>query len=259
MPTGDHAVVAHLRSYLSEAAAHDRSWAIGLEPLKQRVSVQSDEWRERTALLDLGDEVRRGVEQALDGIAAQQNFVDRSLLTTYALAAADSEAALVRCWFCVMTWGAGPQNRSRLRQWTRALPSPRLIKALARSRAELVGGRPCDAYKTSMGLPGLGEAYLTKWLWVLGLGGVVGPPQPYVLDNYVWQSLNRLGWSAQGRNQAARWVDFCQAVDRWAHQLADQEPHWHIDGDRVEQLLFDRNGRGVHFYKWLDRVATPSS
>ena len=245
------AAVTYLRQYLDAAAAHGRSWVIDPAPLTQSIEVHSEHWRDGIESLELDDDVRAGIEQALQDVAARGDHVDRSLITAYAQAAGDSPAALVRCWFAVMAWGAGPQNRSRLRQWVRAIPTAGFVEALEQSHTELAAGRHAAAYTTIRALPGLGEAYLTKWLWALGLGGGVPDPQPYILDNYVWQTLNRLGWSAQGRNNAERWVDFCRTTEGWADQVAEAHPDWHIDGGRVEQVLFDRGRYGTHFYAWL--------
>jgi len=244
-------VVETLRTYLEEADEHGRRWAIDPAPLVLRVTVDPDQWRGPFRELDLADVVRDGIDQALDDIAEQDSSVDRVLLAFYAATAGDSSTALVRCWFAVMAWGAGAQNRSRLRQWTRALPRPELVDALERSRMSLLDGQHVDAYKTTLALPGLGEAYLTKWLWALGLAENVPDPQPYILDARVWQSLDRLGWRPDGRNRAQRWVDFCVSVERWAKELAERRPGWTIDGDDVEQLLFDRGTDGRHFYRWL--------
>ena len=251
LPTGEHVAVNKLLAYLDGAEEHGREWATGPAPLRQEVRVPSGWWRSFANGLVLPDPVREGVLQAVDRIEERRDVVDRTLLTELAHQAGSSSAGLVSCWFTVMSWGAGPQNRARLRQWTRALPSEGFVEALGRSHALLAIADLPGAYQASR-LPGVGQSYLTKWLWVLGLPGRIGEPRPYILDRYVWQSLRRLAVSPTGRNEAGRWVDYCRALDRWAMAVNAVRPSWHVDGDRIEQLLFDR-GEGLHLYEWLGK------
>lgn len=179
---------------------------------------------------------------------------NRAVLSELSAECDASDAARVACWVAVMCWGAGPRNNHRLRQWTQAL-DPSLGGQLKRSRTDLLEDRPADAYWHAKML-GVGEAFLTKWLWAIGLSQPdLKPATPAVLDSRVWNTLARLGWWPVGRNKGYRWADYCAALTRWSDLLNSAEPGWSVDSDRLEQLLFDRNGQDTpSFFTWLKQM-----
>jgi hypothetical protein len=109
-------------------------------------------------------------------------------------------------------------------------------------------------------LPGVGEAFLTKWLWAVGLSHPdLKPSSPAVLDDRVWKTLTRLDWWPVGRNRGERWADYCAALARWSELLNIAEPGWVVDSDRLEQLLFERSGADApSFFAWLQRAESVS-
>ena len=247
-----------VQRYLAEARTHDREWVTDAKPLRQPVTVKSASWRLFLAGRDLHPEVRSGADLALDLIAGSGDLVDRALLTTMSAEVGSSPERSAACWFAVMCWGAGPQNRSRLRQWARAMPAPGFVRALDESYLRYRSGDLVGAYRWSL-MPGVGEAYATKWLWVLGLADPAEGVVPHVLDARVWAVLRRLRWQPTGGNRPERWVNSCQVLASWAHELGTRRPDWHLDGDRLEQLMFDRRTGGQTFHSWLASAPLPES
>lgn len=228
------------------------SWATrGRGDLKQSVKASHEHWRDAVRPRQMVGDVEEGVDDALRRIEEAGDVVDRVLLKDLASKAGESPSAGVASWFTTMCWGAGPQNRVRLRQWTRALERPNLGEALGRTHQQISGGDLVLSYWGLRSLPGLGEAYLTKWLWALGLPQDSMDVRPYVLDARVWKVLRQLPWFPEGRNRAERWVDYCRTLDSWGALVSEQHKDWVADGDCLEQLMFDR-GEGVHFAKWLE-------
>ena len=236
--------------YLDGAANNGRAWAYDGTPLHQPVNVPSGHWRTFADGLTMAADIRAGVLAAVEAIGNSNDVVDRSALTKLAADAGAGPSDLVSCWFTVMCWGAGPRDQIRLRQWTRALSAEGFIEALDHSRTSLLAGDLPKAYRQSK-LPGVGESFLTKWLWALGLPSGTSTVRPYVLDQRVWAVASALGWSPDGKNPSVRWANYCDALDRWARTINLQRPGWRVDGDRLEQLMFDRSKQGMHFYGWL--------
>ncbi len=241
---GDDLIVGQVDRYLCSDSGVERSWVFDGEDLSMRVLAPVNQWRMLTNELGLQGDTAAGARLALERIDANGKTVDRRLLSSMSLTVQESSADRVACWFATMVWGAGPRRRHRLRQWTGAM-RPTLAEDLARSLAAAADSRMADAYLAAR-LPGVGEAYLTKWLWALGLPSArVMSPRPMVLDSRVWQVLNQCGWRPTGRNQAERWVDYCASLRRWAVILCDLHPGWLVDAERLEQLLFDRGDRSL--------------
>jgi hypothetical protein len=145
----------------------------------------------------------------------------------------------------------GKRNARLLPGFRKALGHPNLVATL-RTTADLVRkGRPGDAYVrwAEANIPGLGEAFFTKWLYAVGLHGVEPLAlQPLVLDGNVWRSLRRLGWSSERASgfryrdtPAAGYCAYLAACRRWAHALA--EPCGCVTAEAVEHWFFVRNGR----------------
>lgn len=235
--------------YLSKHSDR-RSWATkGRDDLRQCVAAPHDHWRDVVGRHRLVGDAEGGVQEALRRIDVAGDLIDRALLTDLASKAGESSAR-VASWFTTMCWGAGPRNRARLRQWARALERPTLVEVLDRTHEHVARGDLVQAYWGSRSLPGSGEAYWTKWLWALGLAQDSMEVRPYVLDARVWKVLRRLPWSPEGGNQAERWVDYCRTLDVWGELVNERHKDWRVDGDCLEQLMFDR-AEGVHFAQWL--------
>jgi len=117
--------ISQIGRYLTAEHSHGRAWVFNGDPLIQKVTVHTEQWSALVTRRDLEGATLSGVMQALTAIRIRGGFVDRALLTDLALRADDSGTSRVACWFATMCWGAGPRQRSRLRQWVRAL-SPSL-------------------------------------------------------------------------------------------------------------------------------------
>jgi hypothetical protein len=245
----DGAVVARILGYLEQADASASGHLTGARPLDQSVRVRSAWWRDHLADKTFADPVRLGVDAAISCIADAGDTVDRQLLTRLAAESDAGDAARVTSWFTTMCWGAGPTDNFRVRQWRQALEQPYFISVLHDTAQRTGAGQLYEAHRSAW-MKGTGEAFFTKWLWALGLAGVPGDVQPHVLDARVWNSLAVLGWWPEGTNASHRWVDYCRALDRWASELRDQQPGWAIDGDHIEQLLFERRNDRTDFHSW---------
>lgn len=259
-PDNDERVVSLLHAYLSSEAGHDRRWAISSDELILPVEIDVG-WHLDEVERVAASEVASSAEHLLrslqvEGDESGRAVVDRPLLARLSATAADSRRDLIACWYATMAWGSGAGTNYRLHQWMRAL-DPGNVRDLgavldgclsAVRRGDLVA-----AYWGSL-LPGVGEAYGTKVTWVLGLAGHGTSAAPLVLDSKVWQTLRVLSWSPTGRNAAERWASYCTALDGWAAALNGRSAGWQVDGERIEQLLFDRdhgNAGGLCLRSWV--------
>lgn len=245
----DQAVVNRIIEFLLPADDDVSGHLTGARELTQPVTVLSEPWLEYVAGMKLSEPVRAGVQGALGHIAAADNEVDRNMLTLLAGEADSGDEARVASWFATMSWGAGPTNNFRVRQWRRSMEQDNFLEVLGATARRVREGRLFDAHRGAW-MPGTGEAFFTKWLWALGLPGIPGDVRPHVLDARVWNSLAALGWSPKGRNASYRWVDYCIALDRWADAIRAEQLTWTVDGDGVEQLLFERRRNRTDFYSW---------
>lgn len=243
----DNAVASQIIQYLDRADEYGQRDLIGPAELTQEVVVLSANWQLYVDTAGITGEVRNGVETALDAVAGAGDTVNRELLMALAGRAGDGTEARVASWFITMCWGAGPRENFRVRQWRKALQWEHFTSVLAGTHHQVTQGNLVDAHRGAW-MPGTAEAFFTKWLWALGLGGIPGEATPYVLDARVWDSLSALKWWPEGPNKSHRWVDYCQALDRWAEIIQTDRPDWSVSGDRLEQLLFRRSSDGSDFY-----------
>ena len=147
-------------------------------------------------------------------------------------------------------WGRGQRNARLHRGWGKAFVHPAFDRTLASTARLVRAGRPGDAYCTweASGIPGLGEAFFTKWLYAAGLGGVaVESLRPLVLDSRVWRSLGTLGWSSQAASgfkqssyPAAAYCAYLAALGQWSSALTT-DAHL-IGAEQLELFLFQCNG-----------------
>jgi hypothetical protein len=241
---------ARLLEYLELSDAVDRGWVHSGPPQTQRVKVVSAEWRDYVDKLDAPMTIRSGMTAALDQIEGAGDKVDRQRLDELASGDLSDTSHLACSWFTVMCWGAGPQDRSRLRQWKKAPAWTGFGDALERSKDLCLSGDPVAAYRATKAMPGVGQAFLTKWLWLLGLAPSESDFRGYVLDDKVWKVIKPLGWTLVGNNEAERWVNFSRTLDAWAQTINAGHREWKVDGDRLEHLMFERE-EGTSLHKWL--------
>ncbi|WP_436793485.1 hypothetical protein [Actinospongicola halichondriae] len=220
---------------------HDRQWAVDGSPLVLQVTASAASWRTTLDPGSLPPVMRDGTLLALEQIAAGGDVVTRDMLARLSSTMSD-DRSMVACWVATMCWGAGPRNRPRLRQWSRSLSGASTAAVLRSSADELLHGKPEDAYRRMTSLPGVGEAYHTKWLWAVGLGAdSTLQPTPLIRDSRVDKTLRDLQWWPEARGAAARWVRLCDALGEWADELGRRHPTWTVEAEHIEQLLFDRD------------------
>ncbi|QGG94358.1 8-oxoguanine DNA glycosylase OGG fold protein [Actinomarinicola tropica] len=139
--------------------------------------------------------------------------------------AAPSPDALRRLFALTMMWGSGTSNGRGPRNTNTALRSLGLDSALAQSLDRLQDGDVGGAFLLHRKVPGVGPAFFTKWLWVVGTASGASP-RPLILDSLVWTALGELGWdsrlAAGTRSWGARYVAYLTACERWAEAAGDR-------------------------------------
>lgn len=130
-----------------------------------------------------------------------------------------SDDALRRLFVLTMMWGSGTRNGRGPRNTDKALASKDLTSILRRSRELLEAGDPASAYLLHHRVPGIGPAFFTKWLWVVG-SAIGCQPQPLIQDSLVWKALGGLGWdsreAASSQSWGERYVAYLHACEKWA-------------------------------------------
>lgn len=247
----------HDTTYQTHKGGADRSWVWKEGPLGLSVEIPTSRWRDALAERSLAPNVAEGVREALQVADQEGGHVNRSMIgrTT-------SEAWTVRQLtkaFClVMSWGAGPRTRGRLSQWVFALDDEdRLFRALRESKSMVLDGRLVDGYAEVLRLSGVGESFGTKWLWACGMSSTGAHPIPQIRDKKVDETLRLLSWTPSGSNQAERWVTYCSDLENCASLINQHQPGWKADGEKIEQLLFDRERGSLH--SWLTIRRPPPS
>ena len=135
-----------------------------------------------------------------------------------------------------MMWGSGTTNGRGPRYTKEALSTGTVADVLTTARSLLAGGNIPDAYDLHRRLPGVGPAFFTKLLWVLGQTVDISPA-PLILDSFVWKSLGSLKWNSQtaaggSRRRGDRYLAYLQACEAWAGEQFSPED--------VEYTLFMR-------------------
>ncbi len=156
-----------------------------------------------------------------------------------------SAPALKSLFVHTMAWGSGTTNGRGPRYTEQALASGAVPEVMARlgrlltpdGAAAIQHSRIAAAYALHPRLPGVGPAFFTKLLWVVG-GSTACAPIPLILDARVWGGLAKLGWNsveAAGgtRNRGKRYVAYLLACQSWAEQAA-------CSAEDIEYTLFWR-------------------
>jgi hypothetical protein len=168
--------------------------------------------------------------------------IDRNQIRSLARDAT-TEVQRTDLFVATMVWSRGTANGRMMPGLVTALSSPQLHSALHDSA---IAPSSAEAYQrwTAHGVPGLGEAFFTKWLWAASL--IPGSRfRGLVLDSRVWRTLNEdrsrggLGWSsivaAGGRRRHLRYQAYVEACREWAASLE-------CDPEDIEYSLFAANG-----------------
>ena len=124
-----------------------------------------------------------------------------------------------------MMWGSGTRNGRGPRNTHKALKTPTTLSVLREAQELVAAGELARAYQLHRRVPGVGPAFFTKWLWLMGasLERPKGTPQPLILDSRVWAALADLGWNSQkaadgSRHWGNRYEAYLLACAIWAKQ-----------------------------------------
>jgi hypothetical protein len=135
----------------------------------------------------------------------------------------------------------------------REVGSTRLLEASALSVRH---GDLAAAYEEARQIPGLGQAFFTKWLFAWGLT-LDTQQRPLVLDENVKAALWELGWSSReaagSARLALRYEAYVRRASFWAEALDREEGLHSVDGAAVEYALFCLGGsvpRAQRFRAW---------
>jgi hypothetical protein len=159
---------------------------------------------------------------------------------------ADDEA-VISVFALVMAWGSGTSNSRSLRYTNKALQDPTAASVLRESATTLRAIQRvtdpgiADAHH-QFSLPGVGEAFFTKWFAFAGV--VPGRDwQPLILDSRVRATLHTtldiwLNQLTDTHRDPERYVAYLTAMHRWAPELLQT-----MTATRLEWIMFTHNGR----------------
>jgi hypothetical protein len=129
LPCDGATTIDLIERYLLQANSATQAWIFGRQPLLQPVVVNPGEWSAWVESLPFQGPTYQGLKRALARIRDNSGTVDWLLLTDLSETVGESAADRVACWFATMLWSSRPANRSRTRQWRRAI-SPELHRDL---------------------------------------------------------------------------------------------------------------------------------
>ena len=188
-------------------------------------------------------------EEVLTVLDELHGSVSRGDLRRLALQAIGT-LGLRRLFLAAMTWGRGKRNGRMLPGFKKAFAHPALDGTLASTCNLIREGLPGEAYDVwrAAEIPGLGEAFFTKWFFVCGMGGVPNTcMDALVLDRRVWRSLRVLGWGswrASGvrrvHGRAAAFCAYLKALQTWATVMTIKGHA--TTAEQLEIFLFQMNG-----------------
>jgi hypothetical protein len=158
------------------------------------------------------------------------------------------DGAVVAAFVLVMAWGSGTSNNRSLRNTSNALRDTAAATAVLRQSAnalrsiKMVSDSAIADVHRCFSLPGVGEAFFTKWF---AFAGFVPNRdwQPVILDRRVRATLHRtldvwLNQLTNRRSDPARYVAYLIAMHRWAAELPQP-----ITATQLEWIMFTHNGR----------------
>ena len=162
---------------------------------------------------------------------------------------ADDEA-VVAAFVLVMAWGSGTSNNRSLRNTKNALQdvgaaaSALRQSATALRAAQHIVDPSIAAIHRQFSLPGIGEAFFTKWFAFAGF--VPGRDwQPAILDSRVRATLHKsldvwLNQLTDTHRDPERYVAYLTAMHRWSAALPQP-----MTSTQLEWIMFDHNGKSI--------------
>jgi hypothetical protein len=170
--------------------------------------------------------------------------VTREVLVDLSAAATD-DASLVQAWVATMMWGSSLTNGRGPWRTAQGLAFPGLTDVLATTLTAVRDG-DLETAHARFRVPGSGEAFFTKWLWVSGLG--TAAQAPLILDLRVLTTLRHLHGEDWSRPRGASgYRSYVTAMHDAAAALAPTYPN--LTAEKLEWLLFDRSKNS--FAAWL--------
>jgi len=124
-----------------------------------------------------------------------------------------------------MMWGSGKSNGRGPRYTNQALEAGHVAKGMSDIRRFLIDSNVVAAYHVK--ISGVGEAFHTKLLWVVGLALPELTPKPLILDSRVRAGIQRLPESDRNRltsirGAAKRYMEYLAFCRKWVGK--DGEP-----------------------------------
>ncbi|WP_372587068.1 8-oxoguanine DNA glycosylase OGG fold protein [Mycobacteroides abscessus] len=158
--------------------------------------------------------------------------------------------AVIAAFVLVMAWGSGTSNSRSLRNTRKALVDVRAAASALRESAEALRAVEqitdpviADMHRQFV-LPGIGEAFYTKWFAFAGYAP--GRQwQPLILDSRVRRTLHHtldtwLNQLTDVHRHPERYIAYLTAMHQWAAKLPQP-----ITASQLEWIIFTHNGRPI--------------
>jgi len=167
----------------------------------------------------------------------------------------DGRKGLRQLLVVTLAWGMGKANARMMPGIVRLVNHERLESALRVAAARASSDDPAGAHRAWVKhrLPGIGEPFFTKWLWVASyITAARDESLPrdvrlhcLTLDGRVWSSLRELGWdgraAAKSRLRSDRYAAYVDACHTWAKHLKEKTGS-PVSAEDVEWALFHAAG-----------------
>nr|WP_236745963.1 hypothetical protein [Mycobacteroides abscessus] len=158
--------------------------------------------------------------------------------------------AVIAAFVLVMAWGSGTSNSRSLRNTRRALIDVSTAASVLRESAtalraveQVTDPIIADTHRQFV-LPGIGEAFFTKWFAFAGY--VTGRQwQPLILDSRVRRTLHHtldtwLNQLTDVHRDPERYIAYLTAMHRWAAELPQP-----VSATQLEWIMFTHKGRPI--------------
>lgn len=224
---------------------HDYTLGVRLDGLQRAndqaaVVINPDMWARYPSIAKVG---------AIPATISRQELAAQARRVDWAAPDVD---AVKRLFVLTMAWGSGMTNGRGPRNTDKALLGGGCTTdALIETRRLVVAGELVAAYHLHRRVAGVGPAFHTKWMWVVGTS-TSASPRPLVLDSLVWQSLgsDAIKWdsfvAARGSHDwGERYVAYLHACEAWAEAESIGASDGRFTAEDVEFTLFQMARREV--------------